>query len=254
MQVARDRQKSYTDLKHNPMDFQVGDKVMLKVSPWKDTVMSDFEDSTITYTAVPRHLLIIMPLEDEILSAEEQPLPAAVSPTADSPGYVPKSDPGEDPEEDDDEDPEEDPIDFLIDGGDDGDDEDESSNDDEDEDVDIKGDEEEEHPSPADSTVVALRAVDQAPSAEETESFKTDESAATPPPHPAYHVTARISIRDETPISLPPREEVKRLLAMPTPPSSPLSPWSSPLPQIPSPPLPLILSPLPVSPPLPQIS
>ncbi|GJT81581.1 hypothetical protein Tco_1055923 [Tanacetum coccineum] len=35
MQAARDRQKSYTDLKHKPMDFQVGDKVMLKVSPWK---------------------------------------------------------------------------------------------------------------------------------------------------------------------------------------------------------------------------
>ncbi|GKE37913.1 hypothetical protein Tco_1461318 [Tanacetum coccineum] len=38
---------------------------------------------------------------------------------------------------------------------------------------------------------------------------------------------------------------------MPSPLPSPLSPWSSPLPQIPSPPLPLILSPLPVSPPLP---
>ncbi|GKC63839.1 hypothetical protein Tco_1096437 [Tanacetum coccineum] len=69
-----------------------------------------------------------------------------------------------------------------------------------------------------------------------------------------YSVTARISIRDETPISLPPKEEVKRLLAMPTPPSSPLSPWSSPLPQIPSSPLLPILSPLPVSLPLPQIS
>ncbi|GJX66867.1 hypothetical protein Tco_0302594 [Tanacetum coccineum] len=150
---------------------------------------------------------------------------------------------------------EEDPADYPADGGDDGDDEDESSDDDEDEDVDIEGDEEEEeHPAPADSTAVALPAVDQAPSAEETEPFETDESAATPPPHPAYRVTARISIRDETPISLPPREEVERLLAMPTPPSSPLSPWSSPLPQIPSPPLPPILSPLPVSPPLPQIS
>ncbi|GKD42353.1 hypothetical protein Tco_1266998 [Tanacetum coccineum] len=41
---------------------------------------------------------------------------------------------------------------------------------------------------------------------------------------------------------------------MPTPPSSPLSPCSLPLPQIPSSPLPLILSPLPVSPPLHQIS
>nr|GEV72583.1 putative reverse transcriptase domain-containing protein [Tanacetum cinerariifolium] len=37
-QVARDRQKSYTDLKRKPMDFQVGDRVMLKVSPWKGVV------------------------------------------------------------------------------------------------------------------------------------------------------------------------------------------------------------------------
>ncbi|GKB00948.1 putative reverse transcriptase domain-containing protein [Tanacetum coccineum] len=38
MQVAHDRQKSYADLKRKPMDFQVGDKVMLKVSPWKGVV------------------------------------------------------------------------------------------------------------------------------------------------------------------------------------------------------------------------
>nr|GFB25592.1 putative reverse transcriptase domain-containing protein [Tanacetum cinerariifolium] len=38
MQAARDRQKSYADLKHKPMKFQVGDKVMLKVSPWKGVV------------------------------------------------------------------------------------------------------------------------------------------------------------------------------------------------------------------------
>ncbi|GKC13213.1 hypothetical protein Tco_1009995, partial [Tanacetum coccineum] len=136
-----------------------------------------------------------MPPEDEVLPAEEQPLPAAASPTADSPGYVPESDPEEDPEEDDDEDPEEDPADYPADGGDDGDDEDESSDDDEDDDVDIKGDEEEEeHPAPADSTVVALPAVDHAPSAEETEPFETDESAATPPPHPAYRVSRLLAI------------------------------------------------------------
>nr|GFB71159.1 putative reverse transcriptase domain-containing protein [Tanacetum cinerariifolium] len=35
IQAARDRQKSYADLKRKPMEFQVGDKVMLKVSPWK---------------------------------------------------------------------------------------------------------------------------------------------------------------------------------------------------------------------------
>nr|GEY96957.1 putative reverse transcriptase domain-containing protein [Tanacetum cinerariifolium] len=38
MQAARDRQKSYADLKRKPMEFQVGDKVMLKVSPWKGIV------------------------------------------------------------------------------------------------------------------------------------------------------------------------------------------------------------------------
>nr|GFA93861.1 putative reverse transcriptase domain-containing protein [Tanacetum cinerariifolium] len=38
MQAARDRQKSYADLKRKPMEFQVGNKVMLKVSPWKGVV------------------------------------------------------------------------------------------------------------------------------------------------------------------------------------------------------------------------
>nr|GEY14238.1 putative reverse transcriptase domain-containing protein [Tanacetum cinerariifolium] len=38
IQAARDRQKSYADLKRKPMDFQVGDRVMLKVSPWKEVV------------------------------------------------------------------------------------------------------------------------------------------------------------------------------------------------------------------------
>ncbi|GJT88212.1 putative reverse transcriptase domain-containing protein [Tanacetum coccineum] len=38
MQAARNRQKSYADLKRKPMEFQVGDRVMLKVSPWKGVV------------------------------------------------------------------------------------------------------------------------------------------------------------------------------------------------------------------------
>ncbi|GKD56407.1 hypothetical protein Tco_1289794, partial [Tanacetum coccineum] len=288
------------------------------------TVMSDSEDSTIIYTKVPPSpdymrgpeepeqapplpdfvpepvYLEFMPPEDEVLPVEEQPLPAAASSTTDSPGYVPDSDPEEDPEEDDNENPEEDLDDYPADGGDNRDDEDESSNDDEDEDkeeehpapadstsvalptidhassaketelfktdesvatppphpayrvtarISIRpqtpvslpeGDEEEEeHPAPADSTAVALPAVDHAPSAEETEPFETDESAATPPPHPAYRVTARISIRDEPPTPFWSDTEVARLLAIPTPPPSPLSLWSSPLPQIPSPPLPV---------------
>ncbi|GJU59721.1 putative reverse transcriptase domain-containing protein [Tanacetum coccineum] len=38
MQAARDRQKSYANLKCKPMEFQVGGKVMLKVLPWKGVV------------------------------------------------------------------------------------------------------------------------------------------------------------------------------------------------------------------------
>ncbi|GKD85292.1 hypothetical protein Tco_1356446 [Tanacetum coccineum] len=55
---------------------------------------------------------------------------------------------------------------------------------------------------------------------------------------PVHRITAKISIRDEPSISLPPREEVKRLLALTTPPPSPLTPLSSPLPHILSPPFP----------------
>ncbi|GKB49201.1 hypothetical protein Tco_0899954, partial [Tanacetum coccineum] len=76
---------------------------------------------------------------------------------------------------------------------DDADDEDEDEDEDEEE-------EEEEHPASADSVL------------------------------PVHRITARISIRDEPSISLPPREEVERLLALTTPPPSPLTPLSSPLP------------------------
>ncbi|GJY80956.1 putative reverse transcriptase domain-containing protein [Tanacetum coccineum] len=41
MQAARDQQKSYADLKRKPMEFQVGVRVMLKVSPWKGAVRFD---------------------------------------------------------------------------------------------------------------------------------------------------------------------------------------------------------------------
>nr|GEW55824.1 putative reverse transcriptase domain-containing protein [Tanacetum cinerariifolium] len=38
IQATHDRQKSYIDLKRNPMEFQVEDRVILKVSPWKGVV------------------------------------------------------------------------------------------------------------------------------------------------------------------------------------------------------------------------
>nr|GEX30569.1 putative reverse transcriptase domain-containing protein [Tanacetum cinerariifolium] len=159
-----------------------------------------------------------MPPEDDVLPVKEQPLPAAISPTADSPGYIPESDLEEDSEEDD-ECPEEDPANYPTDREDD-EKEDESSRDDADDEEDDKDkddddedDEEEEHPALADSV--------------------------SPPVH---RVTARMSVRAQTPISLPFEVEVARLLAIPTPPPSPLSSLSSPLPPILSP-LPQILSP-----------
>nr|GEW74946.1 putative reverse transcriptase domain-containing protein [Tanacetum cinerariifolium] len=206
--------------------------------------MSDFKDSTITYTAAspspdyvsgPEYLPLpefvlelvypkFMPAEDDILPVEEQPLPAAASPTTESPGYIDESDLDEDPEDD----PMEDPADYLADRGDKGDDEDkssddedessndddiniegdeeedESSDDDEDNDIDIEGDEEkDENLAHADSIVVALPAVDHAPSAKETEPFETNESATTPPPHPTYHLgesSAAVAARLREPV------------------------------------------------------
>ncbi|GJZ82802.1 hypothetical protein Tco_0647975 [Tanacetum coccineum] len=207
------------------------------------------------YVPTPEHA------DDEIV-AEDQPYATEASPTVQSPDYVPETDPETDPKEDDDEDPEEDPIDYPADGGDDGDDEmdiEEEEDDDmdidadeedEDDEMDVEVDEEaeEEHSAPAYPVVVALPAT--APSAEETEPFETDESAATPPPHPAYRMTARITIPEPLPVPAWSDSEVARLLAISSPPASPLSPWSSSPPQIPFPLPPPIPSPsLPLSPP-----
>nr|GFA08765.1 putative reverse transcriptase domain-containing protein [Tanacetum cinerariifolium] len=38
IQAARDRQKGYADVRRKPLKFQVGDRVLLKVSPWKGVV------------------------------------------------------------------------------------------------------------------------------------------------------------------------------------------------------------------------
>ncbi|GJX57611.1 putative reverse transcriptase domain-containing protein [Tanacetum coccineum] len=38
LQASRDRKISYADKRRKPLEFQVGDKVMLKVSPWKGVI------------------------------------------------------------------------------------------------------------------------------------------------------------------------------------------------------------------------
>ena len=41
MKVAQDRQKSYADLKHRPKEFEVGDRVLLRVLPIPEVVRFD---------------------------------------------------------------------------------------------------------------------------------------------------------------------------------------------------------------------
>nr|GEZ93742.1 reverse transcriptase domain-containing protein [Tanacetum cinerariifolium] len=155
-----------------------------------------------------------MPPEDDVLPAEEQPLPGVVSPIANSLGYITETDPEEDPEEEDpeeedDEDPKEDPADYPTDK-DDEEEEEESFRYDANKKEEAKGeDKEEEHLALADSV-----------------------------PPPAYRATARVSIRAQIPITFPSETEVDRLHAIPNPPPSLLASYSLPLPRIPSPPLP----------------
>nr|GEW81948.1 putative reverse transcriptase domain-containing protein [Tanacetum cinerariifolium] len=41
IQAVRDKQKSYADRRRKPLEFEVGDKVMLEVSPWKEKCFVD---------------------------------------------------------------------------------------------------------------------------------------------------------------------------------------------------------------------
>ncbi|GJX73761.1 hypothetical protein Tco_0312356 [Tanacetum coccineum] len=157
-------------------------------------------------------------LEDEHeFPAEEQPLPPVDSPTAESPGYVTESDPKEDPEEYEDDETEDGPVDYPIDGGDDGDDDDgDSSGDDADDEDEDDEDEEEEHLALADSTIVVP--------ADESISPPKGIEPVIPPPSTNITIRARITVRTQASISLPPEAEVERLLVMTTPsPSPPIS-------------------------------
>nr|GEW31701.1 hypothetical protein [Tanacetum cinerariifolium] len=173
-----------------------------------------------------------LPPADDVLSAEEQPLPAAVSPTAESPGYNTESEPEMEPEEDDgdEEKSEGDSIEYPTsrgddDADDDGDDlsEDDANDEDEEESSDSE-EEEKEHiasiiPAPALHT--------------------------TPPPF-RYRVAARISVQPHILMPFRSESEVERLLAIPTPPLSSISPTLYPLPPF--------LMPLPIFTPLPTSS
>ncbi|GJY66717.1 hypothetical protein Tco_0468955 [Tanacetum coccineum] len=119
------------------------------------------------YVPEPKYPEYLVPSDVEA-PIEDQPLPMVASPTTPSLGYVADFDPEEDSEEE--------YADYPTDGGDD--DDDYSFDDDNDTNDDV-------------------------PSVGDTEAFETDESAPTPPPLPAYRVTARMSVRPQAPMPFP---------------------------------------------------
>nr|GFB49383.1 reverse transcriptase domain-containing protein [Tanacetum cinerariifolium] len=126
---------------------------------------------------------------------------------------------------------------------DDGDDlsKDDVDDEDEEESLDCE-EEEEEHLAPTVPAPALHSSISASEDFDQTEPFEEGETTATPPPF-SYRVTARIYVRPHIPMPFPSKSEVKRLLAIPTPPLSPVSPTSYPLPSF--------LMPLPIFTPLP---
>nr|GEZ24954.1 hypothetical protein [Tanacetum cinerariifolium] len=126
---------------------------------------------------------------------------------------------------------------------DDGDDLSKDDADDEDEEESSDSEEEEEKHLVLTISAPALHSsIPASEDSDETEPFEEGETAATPPPF-RYRVTARISVQPHILMSFRSESEVERLLAIPTPPLSPVSPTSYPLPPF--------LMPLPIFTPLP---
>nr|GEZ76717.1 hypothetical protein [Tanacetum cinerariifolium] len=134
-------------------------------------------------------------LTDDVFPVEEQPLPAAVSHTIESPGYIMDSEPEMDPEEEDGDNEkfEGDSIDYPTSRGDDDvDDDDDLSEDD----VDDEDEEESSNNEEEEEEHLALT----------TKPFEKGETVATPPPS-AYRVTAKIYVQPHIHIPFPSESE-----------------------------------------------
>nr|GEX51326.1 putative reverse transcriptase domain-containing protein [Tanacetum cinerariifolium] len=220
--------------------------------------MSSDSHATITYTSISSYELIVngyygMPMDpldpyvqlvmeappspdyipgpeappspDYIPGPEAPPSPEYI-PGSEYPEYLPPADDMDPEEEDgDDEESEEDSIDYPTSRGDD--------------DADDDGDDLLEDDDDEEGEEYSISAFD------ETEPFEEGETAATPPPF-GYFIAARMSVQPQIPMPFRSESEIERLLAIPTPPLSPVSPTSYPLPPF--------LMPLPIFTPLPTSS
>nr|GFA56830.1 reverse transcriptase domain-containing protein [Tanacetum cinerariifolium] len=161
-------------------------QLVIEAPPSHDYIPGPEAPPSPDYILGPEYPEYLLPADD-VLPDEEQPLPATVSPTVESPGYIKDSEPEMEPEEEDgdDEKSEGNSIDYPTNrGDDDADDEgDDLSEDDADEEESSDSEEEEEEhlastvPAPAlHSSISASEDFD------ETEPFEEGETAATPPP------------------------------------------------------------------------
>ncbi|GJY54156.1 hypothetical protein Tco_0445820 [Tanacetum coccineum] len=151
------------------------------------------------YVSEPMYSEYILLEDEHVFPAEEQPLPPIDSPTAESPG-------------------EDGLVNYPMDGGDDGDDDNgDSSGDDADDKDEDEEDEEEEHLALVDSAIIV-------PIVEPISPPEGTKPVIPPPSTDISTTRARIIVRLQASISLPPEAEVERLLAMTTPsPSPPIS-------------------------------
>nr|GEX23852.1 putative reverse transcriptase domain-containing protein [Tanacetum cinerariifolium] len=180
----------------------------------------------VPYVPEPEYPEYLAPSDDEA-PLEDQPLPADASPIAASPDYVADSDPEEDSEED----PEDDQADYPANGG-DGDDEpfdDDNENDTDNEDLEEEpfedeedNEEKEEHPAPADSSVVPI--IDHVLPVGDTEALEADEPTHAPgspisiPLSQTRLRRARKTVRPEPPMSASIEPCITRHDALPSPP------------------------------------
>ncbi|GJX43748.1 hypothetical protein Tco_0260424, partial [Tanacetum coccineum] len=137
------------------------------------------------YVPEPVYPEYILP-KDDVFLAEEQPLHAATSPTAESPGYIPESD------------PEEDPADYPADRDDDDEEE-----------------EEEEHPGPADFVLHVHRMTAKI-------SIRDEPSISLPPKEEVERLLALTTPRSSplTPLSSPLPQIPSPSLPIPSPPAN----------------------------------
>nr|GEX17056.1 hypothetical protein [Tanacetum cinerariifolium] len=154
------------------------------------------------YVPEPMYPEYILLEYEHVFLAKEQPLPRIDSPIAKSPGYVAESNLEEDPEEDEDDELEDGLVDYPMDEGDDGDDDhsdssgDYANNEDEDEEED-----EEEHFALTDAAVIV-------PTVELVSLLEGTKPVIPPPSTDITTTRARITVRLQASISLPPEIEV----------------------------------------------